>query len=85
MTIQIWQYNVHGRNDYFQYLLCSKGRNSKSWLTRVMFFCCLIVLYISEKFHNNVLNIFQLTEQTQVHGRNGYVQRATIQKVDKPE
>ena len=31
-------------------------------------------LYISEKFHNNISNGFQLTEQTQVHGINGYVQ-----------
>ena len=27
---------VHGRNSYFQYLQCSKGRNSKGRLTRVM-------------------------------------------------
>ena len=27
---------VHGRNGYFQYLWCSKGRNSKGRLTRVM-------------------------------------------------
>ena len=34
----------------------------------------LIVLYICEKSHENTYNSFQLTERTQVHGRNGYVQ-----------
>ena len=29
---------VHNRNGYFQYLLCSKGRNSKSRLARVTVF-----------------------------------------------
>ena len=33
-----------------------------------------MVLYICEKFHINIQNGFQLTEGTQVHGRNGYVQ-----------
>ena len=34
---------VHSRNDYFQYLLCSKGRNYKSVLTRVMdFVFCML-------------------------------------------
>ena len=36
--------------------------------------CRFIVLYICVKFHENISNGFQLTEQTQVHGRNGYVQ-----------
>ena len=35
--------------------------------------CCLMVYYICEIFHNNILNSFQLTEQTGVHGRNGYI------------
>ena len=35
---------------------------------------CLMVLYICEKFHQNIWNGFQLTEWTQVHGRNGYVE-----------
>ena len=35
---------------------------------------CLMVLYICERFHQNIWNGFQLTEQTQVHGRNGYFQ-----------
>ena len=47
--------------------------------------CCLIVLYSCVKFHEKNLNGFQLTEQTQVHGRNSYVQRAITQKVDKLE
>ena len=29
-----------------------------------------MVLYICEKFHNNILNSFQLTEQTQLQGKN---------------
>ena len=33
-----------------------------------------MVLYICEKFHNNILKSFQLTEQIPVHGRNGYLQ-----------
>ena len=70
---------VHSRNGYFQYLLCSKGRNSKSRLTRVMVLCsesCLMVLYICKKFDNNILNGFQLTDRTRVHGRNDFVQRS---------
>ena len=35
---------------------------------------CLMVLYICEKFHNNISNGYQLTERTWVQGRNGYVQ-----------
>ena len=59
---------------------------SKSRLIRVMFLCsacCLKVLYICEKFHNNILNGFQLTELTQVHVRNDYVQRAITPNVGK--
>ena len=33
-----------------------------------------MVLHICEKFHQNIKNGFQLTGQTLVHGRNGYVQ-----------
>ena len=33
----------------------------------------LKVFYICEKFRENILNGFQLTGQTRVHGRNGYV------------
>ena len=33
---------------------------------------CLMVLHICEKFHN-ISNGFQVTEQTLVHGRNGYI------------
>ena len=35
--------------------------------------CHLIVLYICVKFPENILTGFQLTKQTRVHGRNGYV------------
>ena len=61
------QTRVYCRNDYFQYLLCSKGCNSKSRLTRVTFFCsarCFMVLYICKKFHQNISNGLQLTERT---------------------
>ena len=37
---------VHNKNGFFQYLLCSKDRNSKSRLTRVMFFCVLHVVWL---------------------------------------
>ena len=48
--------------------------------------CCLIVLYICEKFQQNIWNGFQLTEWTRVHSRNGFdVQRAVTPKVGKPE
>ena len=36
--------------------------------------CCLIVLYTCVKFRENISNGFQLTERTQVHSRNDYVQ-----------
>ena len=68
---------IHSRNGYFQNLLCSKGRNSKSRLTRVTVFSsarCVMVLYICEKFHQNIRNGFQLTKRTRVHCRNDYVQ-----------
>ena len=68
---------IHSRNGYFQYLLRSKGHKSRSRLIRVTVLCsayCLMVLYICEKFHNNISNGFQLTESTRVHGRNGNVQ-----------
>ena len=64
---------VHSTNGYFQYLLCSKGCNSKSRLARdtVFVFC---MLSHGEKFHQNIWNSFQLTKRTRIHGRNGYVQ-----------
>ena len=51
---------------------------------------CLIMLYISVKFHENISNGFQLTEQTRVlvHGRNGYIfniQRAVIPELRNPK
>ena len=33
-----------------------------------------MVLYTCVRFHENISNSFQLTEQTGVHGGNGYVQ-----------
>ena len=84
------QTQVHSRNGYFQYQLCSKDHNSKSRLTRVMVLCsacCLTVLYTCEKFHNYTSHGFQLTEQTRVHNRNGYVQnsKAITPKIGEPE
>ena len=35
---------------------------------------CLIVLYICVKFRENITNGIRVMEQTQIHGRNGYVQ-----------
>ena len=37
-----------------------------------------MVLYICEKFHENTSNGFQLTEWTQVHARNVYVQCSKV-------
>ena len=39
-----------------------------------------MMFYICVKFHENISNDFQLTEQTKVHGRKGYVQRAITSK-----
>ena len=46
---------------------------------------CLMVLYICVKFCEYISNGIRVIERTQVHGRNGYVQRAGTPKVDKPE
>ena len=69
LTELIW---VHGRNGHFQYLLFSKSRNSKSRWPELQLCSAhpLMKLYIFEKFHENI----QITEQTEVHDRNGYVQ-----------
>ena len=54
-----------------------------------MFCMYLLVFYICVKFHENTLNGFQLTEGTQVHGKNGYGmfndQKGNNPKVGKPE
>ena len=46
-----------------------------------------MAFYICVRLHENISNGFQLTERTQVHGRNGYVQssRTITPKVGKPE
>ena len=54
-------------------IYCLKGGNSKGRLTLCSAYP-LMVLFICEKFHKNISNGFQLTEGTQVHGRNDYVQ-----------
>ena len=48
-----------------------KVGNSELWFMRPAH--RLMMLYIYVKFHDNTLNDFQLTEGTQVHGRNGYI------------
>ena len=55
----------------------SKGIIPKVGKPELPFLCsapCLMMLYICVKFHQNIWNGFQLTEQTQVHSRNGYFQ-----------
>ena len=44
-----------------------------------------MVLYIYEKFDNNISNSFQLTDEYMVEMAMLNVQRAIIPKVDKPE
>ena len=46
-----------------------------------------LMLYVCEKFHNDILKDFQLSEQTQVRGRNGYVQcsQGNNSKSSKPK
>ena len=67
--------------------------HSLAW-TLVAFLCsafvspgCLMVLYICEKFHNNILNCYELTEWTRdmVEMATFNVQRAITPKVGKPE
>ena len=62
---------VHSKNGYIQYQLCSKGCNFKNRLIRITVFM-FCTLSRGEKLHNNISNSFQLTEGT--HGRNGYVE-----------
>ena len=65
---------VHGGNVYVQ---CSKGNNSKSRQTELLFMCStrhLIMLYIYVKLRENITNDIRVMERTRVHGRNGYVQ-----------
>ena len=65
---------VHGWNDNVQ---CSKDNNYKSRQSELRFMCtarCLIMLYICVKFRKNTTNGIRVMEQTQVHGRNDYVQ-----------
>ena len=46
---------VYSRIGYFQYLLCSKGHNSRSWLTRVPVFCVLHVVLWCFSFVTNFI------------------------------
>ena len=68
---------VHGRNGYSQYLRCTKGRNSKGRLTRVMVLCSAcrhIVFYICVRFHENISKrVFNSGADMSTCG-NGYVQ-----------
>ena len=52
------------RNDHCQIL---KGNNYKMYRQKLQFLCsaiCLMMLYISMKFHDNILNGFQIIERT---------------------
>ena len=42
------------------------------------------VLYICEKFRENIMNVTKSYGVTQVHGSNGYVQRVRTPKLGKP-
>ena len=44
-----------------------------------------MVRYISERFHENTLNSFQLIERTGVHGGNDYVQCSNNSKSSQSE
>ena len=46
-----------------------------------------MILYMCERFHENISNRFQLTERTRVHGGNDYVQcsKGNNSKVSKSE
>ena len=79
---------VHSRNGYFQYLLCSKGCNSKSMLTRVtVFVFCMLspgalhlrnLIIISQTVFN-----LQSRREHMVEMAMFNVQRAITPKVDK--
>ena len=82
---------VHGRNDYFQYLLCSKGGNYRSGLTRatVLVFCtsshCDLHLWeISWKYLKKAFNL-QSGHKYMVKMAMFNVQRAVTPKVGKPD
>ena len=65
---------IYYRNHYFQ---SSKGLTQKVGQPVLQFLCSaprLMMLYICVKFHQNIWNGLQLTEQTRVHSRNGYFQ-----------
>ena len=67
---------VHSRNGYFQIYYVQRAAAPKEVNQSYRFLCsacCLMVLYICEKFHN-ISNDFQLTARKQVCGRKGYVQ-----------
>ena len=75
---------LHNKIDGHEYILemaifniCVQRAATLIEANKSYFFCVLsllMVLYICVKFPNNISNGFQLTERTQVHGRNGYFQ-----------
>ena len=69
---------VHSRNGHFQYLLCSKGGgDSKRRLTITTVFVFWLSSHDALRFWEiswNISNGCQLSEQTKIHGRNGYIQ-----------
>ena len=82
---------VHSRNGYFQYLLCSKGRNSKSRLTRINGFCVLHVVSWCFTFVRSFIKIsgmvfnLQSEHEYMVEMAMFNVQRTITPKVGKPE
>ena len=64
---------VHCRNDYFNVQRAITPTVGKPGLQFMCFARCFIVFCICVKFPENILNNFQLTVRTQVHGRNDFV------------
>ena len=81
---------VHSRSGYFQNLLCSKGRNSKSRLTRVtvFVFCrlswCFTLARSFIKISGTVFYL-QSRQEYMIEMAMLNVQRAITPKLDKPE
>ena len=73
-------FNLQSRHEYMVEMAMfnvQRAITPKVGKPELRFMCSahrLTVLYICMKFPENIWNSFQLTEQTQVHGRNGYVQ-----------
>ena len=86
-------FNLQSRHKYMVEMAMFNGPRAittKVSKPELWFMCsahCLKVLYICVTISENILNGFQLTERTQVYGRNDYVQcsKAITPKVGRPE